>query len=850
VILISSLRRLAGPATLTLLACALAACGGGGSSNSSGTSTAATTTTPSTTTTPPATTTTPSTTTTPPTTTTPSTTTTTPSTTTTTTPNSVVATPSSAQQIQAVVGGSTTTTVAFTTSDGNAASNLRVTNLSLPAGWTTTTPSFACAQLGSGNGCVLNLRYAPTSVASGTVTINFSYADSTGAARTGSTSFKFASTAQDNNAVAAVSPVSPVSTAATGTGLPVTVTFTTDDDQPASGLHITSPATLPTYWGGNLGTTCNSFATGNGCQLALTYAPTAINSGTLTIGYAYTSGSGVAKTGSTTISYLSTTHDTVSGAVAPTGQIATALTGTQPVTVTFATDDAKTASALTIISGISALPAGWTGPPTFGCSTVPATGGTGCQLTLQFAPTVAGSGTLALGYGYTDNAGSAQTGTVNITYDGTTNNNVASLISPGGTVTTSVNTPSTVTVTLNTDDANSATGLTIAGADGLATLPTGWTGPASVSCPTVSHTGSTCLLTLTFNPASVVSGTVPALTYHYVSDTGISKTGTTAAIPYATVTGHVYIADGGNNGTVTTGGNQIVRCALLPSGALSTCTTALSVANLDPRDVVLNGNYAYVSERTTSGQIDVCTINADGTLSPCTATGTGFSANHGIAINGSYLYVANTGGFVSVCAISPTNGTLSNCTPTAPYAAGGSFEDVPSPAAIAFANGYAFIADEQWDGGTNNYGSIIACTVEVNGTLDNCLYFATGASSTGGNLPHNNPDVLVVQGTNLFIGFPGGLAVCSITTISSVSAACNTVGPTGDAHGLGFANNFAYIGEHDPSNNPGDTVPTIWICPMSGTQIGTGTAGGTYAQMGCTAATGTTVVSPEMLTFF
>ena len=74
---------------------------------------------------------------------------------------------------------------------------------------------------------------------------------------------------------------------------------------------------------------------------------------------------------------------------------------------------------------------------------------------------------------------SPQTRTLNITYDGTSNNNVASLVAPGGTVTTATGTPVSVTITFNTDDANGATPASpfIAATDGLNALPTGWTGP-------------------------------------------------------------------------------------------------------------------------------------------------------------------------------------------------------------------------------------------------------------------------------------------------------------------------------------------------------------------------------------
>ena len=116
----------------------------------------------------------------------------------------------------------------------------------------------------------------------------------------------------------------------------------------------------------------------------------------------------------------------------PTGQINAAVkSGGQAVAVTFVTDDGKAATDLNITSGLSALPAGWTSAaPAFSCASVST--GNGCQLRLTYAPAALGSGTLTLGYSYTDDAGTAQTGTFNLAYAATTNDNVVATPSPSG----------------------------------------------------------------------------------------------------------------------------------------------------------------------------------------------------------------------------------------------------------------------------------------------------------------------------------------------------------------------------------------------------------------------------------
>jgi hypothetical protein len=51
---------------------------------------------------------------------------------------------------------------------------------------------------------------------------------------------------------------------------------------------------------------CTSVTTGTNCQLALSYAPSAADSGSLTFTYGYTNNSGIAKTGTVIIPYTAT----------------------------------------------------------------------------------------------------------------------------------------------------------------------------------------------------------------------------------------------------------------------------------------------------------------------------------------------------------------------------------------------------------------------------------------------------------------------------------------------------------------------------------------------------------------
>lgn len=442
--------------------------------------------------------------------------------------NNIAAASAPTGQIIAAPGsGSQSVSVNFTTDDGNAATHLAVTTdlSSLPSGWSSTAADFSCAIISTGNGCELVLKYAPTTAATGTLALSYTYTDDTGAARTGTLNIPY-STTTDGTVVATTTPAGQVNAVEKTGSQAVTVTFTTDDGKAASNLLVLSSLTaLPAGWtSASDKLSCGSASAGNGCQLTLTYAPSALASGTLSLNYSYLDAGGTYNVGSFNVAYAATTNDNVVGTAAPSGQVNAVVGSDSPtVTVTFATDDGRPATALTLTTSLTSLPAGWSSTAgTFTCSGV--NGGTGCQLPLTFTPSAAASGTLALAYEYNNDAGEAQTGSVNIPYKATTNNTVDATSTPG---TVSVPTSSTtpVNITFVTDDGNPASNLTVT--SDLTALPAGWSSAASsLSCPSVS-TGTGCQLSLSYAPTAVASGTL-TLAYSYTNNSGIVKTGTVA----------------------------------------------------------------------------------------------------------------------------------------------------------------------------------------------------------------------------------------------------------------------------------------------------------------------------------
>ena len=197
----------------------------------------------------------------------------------------MVAAASPAGQINAIQKtGGQAVAVTFTTDDGRAASNLLVTSklCRAPAGLAQRSGGFQCASVSTGNGCQLELTYAPTALASGTLTLNYVYVDDTEGAQSGTFDLPYAATTNDN-VVATASPSGQINAVVRhGARKPFSVPCsraTTDDPRPhstdqqsrraAGGLeqHRERPV-------------LQRREHGSSCQFTLTYAPAAWGNGT------------------------------------------------------------------------------------------------------------------------------------------------------------------------------------------------------------------------------------------------------------------------------------------------------------------------------------------------------------------------------------------------------------------------------------------------------------------------------------------------------------------------------------------------------------------------------------------
>jgi hypothetical protein len=715
----------------------------------------------------------------------------------------IVATPSDSA-VSVAVGAAQTVSITFTSNDGNAITGFGVsgTLATLPAGWSGP-GSFSCASVSTGSGCVLNLSYAPTAVGSGTLTIDYVFVSNATMPNTsGSVTITYAATTY-NNVIAAASPAGQINGIVGGGNQPVSVSFTTDDGNAATGLTLTtSLAALPAGWSSTVaGFSCAIVSTGSGCQLPLTFTPTAGAGGTLALTYGYTDDSGTARTGTLNIPYSTVAHNSVVATASPSGEIVAVETGSQAVTVTFNTTDGNPATALYLTSDLTALPAGWSSASNIlSCTSVST--GNGCQLHLTYAPTTLASGTLTLNYAYTDAAGTASTGSLNLAYAATTNDNAVATVSPTGQINAVAHAGTrAVSVTFTTDDGRPATALQLTSS--LTALPAGWSSASpTFSCNGFSS-GNGCLLALTYAPTVVGNGML-TLNYTYMNNAGESKTGSVSVAYTATTNNNVANSVNPASLAVFTNSSTPVTVTFMtddgnPATGLS-ITSSLSALPAGWSSPSPSFTCPSVSAGTTC-QLSLTyapTLPGAGTL----YLTYGYNDNSGTAKSGTvsivfaatvpHLYVAELSGplgppgLLYFCSLNPNgnpngpNGTLSSCAPT-----GNGFS---APSGIAFyGSNYAYVTDF-----LNN--AVYGCTVNADGSLSSCadthiiLQFPNFQS----------PFQLAVNGSTLYItnGESGdGVTTCAIGTGGALSNCAEAPASAGmDTSGIAVSSSYAYVG--------------------------------------------------------
>jgi len=352
-----------------------------------------------------------------------------------------------------------------------------------------------------------------------------------------------------DNKVSATASVGGPLAVAVGASQTISVTFTSTDGLPISGFSVYgSLGVLPAGWSAPSSLTCAVVGPGSGCILTLSYAPIAVESGTLTLDCVYVDNAGLPRTPGPclTLAYAAAATNNVVASVSPAGEIDVAVGGKQTVNVNFTTDDGNAATALTV-TNLGALPTGWSSTAV-GLSCAVVSTGTGCQVPLVFAPTGAANGTLTLNYGYVDASGASRSGSLNVPYATTTNGIVVANVSPTGQVNaTQAGGSQSVAVTFTTENGRSAAGFGVI--TDLSKLPPGWSSTSTAfSCASVS-TGNGCQLRLQYAPAALTAGTL-SLRYGYNDASGTPNFGV-VNIPYAATTNNNVIGTAAPSGQIT-----------------------------------------------------------------------------------------------------------------------------------------------------------------------------------------------------------------------------------------------------------------------------------------------------------
>jgi hypothetical protein len=653
----------------------------------------------------------------------------------------------------------------------------------------------------------------------------------------GSVTIAYAATTY-NNVIAAASPTGQINGIVGGGNQSVSVSFTTDDGNAATDLALTTNlAALPPGWSSTAASfSCAIVSKSNGCQLPLTFTPTTGAGGTLTVAYSYTDDSGAARTGTLNIPYSTASHDNVVATASPAGEIDVVESGSQAVTVTFNTDDGKTASAFYLTSALTALPAGWSSASkTLSCGSVST--GNGCELHLTYAPTTLTNGTLILNYAYTDAAGTASTGSLNLAYTATTNDNAVATLSPTGQIAVIAPTGTQpVTITFTTDDGRPATALQLTSS--LTALPAGWSSTATTFSCAGFGTGNGCQLSLTYAPTVAGNGTL-MLNYTYSNNAGEPKTGSASIAYRATTHDHIvgtaspaslavftnstnpvsvtFTTDDRNPAT----GLSITNLGALPAGwssppgsfacatvsAGTSCQLSLTYVPTMAAAGTLSLTYGYNDDSgmPNTGSVSInyvatvphlyvtnlttglyyCALNADGSLVSCALTGDGFSAPAGIAFYGSsYAYVTDFySNLVWVCSVAMDGSLVPGCVSTTSI-------NFQSPWQLAVSGNTLYA--------TNAYasGGVTTCTIGTGGMLSNCTQSAggTGTAGVAASSSYAYVGVSVSAGVtavdSCVIGVLGALSGCQITG-SGFSG----------LDGISLSNGYAYI-----ANQNGGTV--------------------------------------------
>ena len=309
-----------------------------------------------------------------------------------------------------------------------------------------------------------------------------------------------------DNLVSATASVGALSVAV-GASQTINVTFTSADGLTLTGFSVYGGlGTLPADWSAQSNLTCAAVGPGNGCVLTLTYAPTAIETGTLTLDCVYVDNAGLPRTPGPclTLSYASSATNNVVASVSPSGEIDAALGGSKrSVNVSFSTDDGNAATSLNVTPG---RPAG--GVEQHGA-------GIGVHRRQHRQRLPAAVELCAGGRGQRHahielhlrrrfRRGAQRRAQHSLRHDYATARSTTVCLRPARSMPANMGGTQAVAVTFTAEDGGTADGLSVL--TDLTKLPPGWSSTATAfGCASVS-TGNGCQLQLKYAPTALTAG--------------------------------------------------------------------------------------------------------------------------------------------------------------------------------------------------------------------------------------------------------------------------------------------------------------------------------------------------------
>lgn len=468
------------------------------------------------------------------------------------------------------------------------------------------------------------------------------------------------------------------------------------------------------------------------------------------------------------------------------------------VTVVFRAPAGLAARQLSITTGLSPLPAGWTtGTSSFACDTVGANDD--CRLQLRYSPTLAGvTGTLNFGFAYTDAHGVQRRGSADIPYGTTAPNAVMATINPATPLQVALGSTALVEMTFRSNDGVPARDLT---AD-VSALPVGWTvSHSELPCATIAA-DSACRLSLQFQPTAAVASSVLSLPYRYTDSGGTPRDGT-ASVTYGAIDGGTVTA------AVTPGGLVDTFVGSTASVQVTFTAAAGSVSAMHLTSTLPAG------WSVTSGTLPCTTLAAGAscqatlTYAPTSAVPSGtvpidfrYTDSLGVPRTGSlaipyrarnhFVYVPNRFGQNVARCVLDLNGDPSACSNLAPFA-------FNFPFSIRMEGNSAYLMDA-------TVRNVVHCAVDADGVLSNCAI--TGATLT------NYPSSIAIRNGIAYItdSSNGELQTCTVNVDGSLGG-CSRMSLTGPAiaTSIGISGDRLYIGNAAASHI---TRCALWLDGM------------------------------------